>query len=1035
MTGRKVRQALGSAPRSSITRSEESVLEEPGVRSEDPPEIDETASLQAGTQLGRYVVLFRVGGGGMGVVYAAYDPELDRKVALKLLRPTAGVDEEQRRRRLIREARALAKLSHPNVVAVHDVGTVPSFAPGGTELVFLAMEFVDGTTLSAWSKARTRPWREVLEPMLAAGRGLAAAHAAGLVHRDFKPDNVMVGSDGRIRVMDFGLVRPDHDNATPVDTGDDGPRVPDVGRTLTEQGSIVGTPAYMAPEQHLGGATDARADQFSFCVALWEALYGERPFRGETIAALAHAVIEGRIAEPPSSADVPVRIRRVILRGLATDPTQRHPDMDALLADLARDTSAARRRWWAAGGLGIAVAGVLGGTQLDRMRRIDGCEAAAAAIAEVWNDGARAQVRTGLLATGTSYAEATWDRIHPHLDEHAATWSDVRHASCIAAEVDRTRDAMLASRTDDCLQESRDAFASAVDALTHAEAELVRGAVRLVSTMPEPARCTDDAALGRRPAYPDDPAARAAIDELRHRLVEVRGLRAAGRHRDALALARPVQEEAEALGWGPLRVEAVLAVGDGIASTGDPAAAVELFEQAFDLAVREGHDDATVDALARLVYINGNELHEHDRALSWARVGEPFLARVDPDEGVATAQLLTGIAAAHRGRGAASEALPILRRALAIRERELGPDHVSTIEVENNIAVVQIELGEAEEASATMTRVVAARERTLGPDHPDVASALNVYGAAVSAVGDFDGALASFERALAIYERAYGPDHPKIAVQLHNIGSLHRDRLEVVEAIAAHERELAIRERAATKDPHAIGRALQGLGAALADHGDLDRAIPMLQRAHEQTELALGPDHPDVGLGLDELGLALRRGGNAAAALPLHRRALAIRERAYGRDHVDVGVSLMSLGHDEAALGDDTAALAYFARAIAIHERANQQHNLAASWHAVADIQRRRGHVASAVGSLERALAVEEQRFGAAGIELVETLLALVDAELARGGTEAAARHAGRAAELARGADVEQRVAHALARVADQRAGANRRSVPGSTRK
>jgi serine/threonine protein kinase len=315
----------------------------------------------------------------MGDVYAAHDPRLARRVAVKLVRTRAEdrPPDADARMRLLREAQAIAKLSHPNVVVVHDVGTY-------RDNVFVAMEFVEGTTVTAWLLAEQRTSAAILALYALAGRGLEAAHRAGLVHRDFKPDNVMVGRDGQVRVMDFGLAR------QVLRVRDDQPRLPpdggaplavdalaaagaehtvslqplDVAATvrlsvpaadepstsepiladkLTQTGAVMGTPAYMAPEQFLGRATDARTDQFSFCVALYEALYGARPFSGNTVLALTSNVLAGVVSDPPAETRVPAALRGVLLRGLSLEPAARWPSMTGLLDALAQDPGSAPR--------------------------------------------------------------------------------------------------------------------------------------------------------------------------------------------------------------------------------------------------------------------------------------------------------------------------------------------------------------------------------------------------------------------------------------------------------------------------------------------------------------------------------------------------------------------------------------------------------------------------------------------------------------------------------------------------------------------
>ncbi len=315
----------------------------------DPPHPSE-APLREGAEVGRYVIRRLVGAGAMGSVYAAHDPELARPVAIKVLRTSASdraIDGIMSRMR--REAQAMARLSHPNVVTVYDVGSFEG-------CVFVAMEFVEGTTLRGWLRAASRSWREVLDVFDHAGRGLAAAHAAGLVHRDFKPDNVLVGRDGRVRVTDFGLVRSlDGDDNSPPRSGPSGSLPLDA--TLTRTGTLIGTPAYMSPEALSGGVVDARSDIFSFCVALYEGLYGERPFSGRSLAELRASIAEGRMAGKARGAPVPAAVSRALCAGLRAEPERRPPSMGALLEAL---RVAPPQRSRALGLLGATAAVLLG---------------------------------------------------------------------------------------------------------------------------------------------------------------------------------------------------------------------------------------------------------------------------------------------------------------------------------------------------------------------------------------------------------------------------------------------------------------------------------------------------------------------------------------------------------------------------------------------------------------------------------------------------------------------------------------------------
>jgi len=326
----------------------------------------DSSEIRFGSKIGRFVIDGELGSGGMGVVYAAHDRELDRHVALKVLR---GAIDEESRQRLLREGQAMARITHPNVITVYEVGTEG-------RMVFLAQELLDGGSLRQWLEAKPRSQRDIIDKFAAAGHGLAAAHAKGLVHRDFKPDNVLLGKDGRVRVADFGLAR----SLGALETMADASRVDAMARTtgdimrspmatMTRTGAVMGTPLYMSPEQHRGEATDERSDQFSFCVALYQALYGDVPFPGKTAIALADAVIAGRMQPPPKQAKVSARVRKILLRGLANDPAQRYPSMDALIADLLHDPGRKLRRIGVYAAIGVLVLGALVGGYMISQRR------------------------------------------------------------------------------------------------------------------------------------------------------------------------------------------------------------------------------------------------------------------------------------------------------------------------------------------------------------------------------------------------------------------------------------------------------------------------------------------------------------------------------------------------------------------------------------------------------------------------------------------------------------------------------------------
>jgi serine/threonine protein kinase len=307
-------------------------------------------TLSVGDRVGRYLVLSSIGAGGMGVVFAAYDPQLDRKIALKLLRSGLAVWSKDARTRLRREAQAIAQLSHPNVVSVYDVGTT---VEGD---LYIAMEFVEGDTLTSWLRKYPRTWREIIDVFLQAARGLHSAHRVGLLHRDFNPDNVLVGGDGRVRVTDFGLAR---SLLAPDEAMQPKPKsvMTALNQALTATGTVLGTPRYMPPEQLTGPDLDERSDQFSFCVALYEALYGSHPLPDGTSAAMIdHGA---RAHPPPEGTRIPAAIGRAVLRGLERDRARRFPSMGTLIDELVPRPRRSPLRF---AGLGIGAVLLVGGT-------------------------------------------------------------------------------------------------------------------------------------------------------------------------------------------------------------------------------------------------------------------------------------------------------------------------------------------------------------------------------------------------------------------------------------------------------------------------------------------------------------------------------------------------------------------------------------------------------------------------------------------------------------------------------------------------
>jgi len=849
-----------------------------------------------GEQIGRYVVLTPLGAGGMGVVVAAYDPELDRKVALKLLRdPRGGADA---RARLLREAQALAQLAHPNVVAVHDVGTVD-------DRVYVAMEFIAGETLQAWLDRAPRGWREVLRFALAAGDGLAAAHAAGLVHRDFKGDNVMVGDDGRVRVMDFGLARAAlPGEAAPVGAA----QAPGgaLGTALTRVGALMGTPRTMAPEQWEGRETDARTDQFAFCVTLWEALHGAPPFAGDTLFSLCHAVTHGERRPPPPGSRAPAWLRRALDRGLCREPAERWPTMAALLAALRDDPT--RRRRWALVGASFALAAALGlgGWRVDRGQRIAACEAQAATIAEVWDAPARASIVAGMRASGVPFAGRSAALTTTRLDALAGEWSTARREGCVAATVDGTMSAELEQRSEACLDELRAEIGALVEVLQKPDLHLVATITEVTANLREPATCLDPTRLGAPEAM--SATEREEARGIRRSFARIASLLAGVDHEAAQSLIDEARARAEALGIPSLRARARELAGRLLYNRGDFAGSRAAYEEAYLIAGRGHADELAADLAAELSLTIGVRLAHHDEGLMWSRIGEMWLDRLEvagDDRRRSEVRLYRGFIAQSRGDLARAE--EEVRAAQELRAGLGDDDGIVAASIHDVLAIVASDRGDYARALLEGRRALELREALLGPDHPHVATIRNNLAQSLIALGALDEAEVEIRRAMAIHEAALGPAHSSVGESLSSLANLADFRLDYATSIAANRRALAIVEATSGPDHPHTATIHNNLGRALMRSGDLDGGEVHLRRTLELSEAIFGADHHEVAFGLTGLGEIAVRRGDFTAGEALHRRALAVREAGLGREHPYVVYSLAGLGEALVGAGSDEA--------------------------------------------------------------------------------------------------------------------------------
>ncbi len=865
-------------------------------------------------RVGRFTLEQRLGAGGMGVVYLGRDPDLHREVAIKLVRPelltrAAG----NARARMLREAQAMARLRHPNVVVVHEVGE----HAGG---IYLAMECVRGSTLRGWLAGASRTPREIVETLMQAGRGLAAAHAVGLVHRDFKPDNVLVGDDGRVCVTDFGLATMPADIAVPTESDVVESREANgIATTLSSvsNGGIAGTVAYMAPECFDAQPATTWSDQFSFCIALYEALWSEPPF-GDTLKDIATALVDHKVPVPPKGRGIPRRVRRAVLRGLSHDPRQRFPDMNALLGELSRAYSV--RRSFVGLGLGAtAVAGVLAWIAVQPMP----CVGLDAGIRTAWSPEVADAIGERFAATGLPYATAAWERGRARIDGFVDDWSAQASEACAATEVHHAQTPEMLDRRMACLDRRQRELAALLGVLAGADGTAVDRIDGAIAGLGAPQSCGDRDLLERRDPLPTDPIERAEVLAAIDAIAAAKAARAAGQFdrekteaERALTLAREHK---------PTRADAYSLLGDAEDELGDTAKAAEAFQQAIVAARAGGAADLGAAAWVDLVFARtaldrldaadeavvfadaeiqaaGDPPYEraallrmqaelaqrrgkHVEAMGYAEASraliEQTLAEDDPERAGASMT----IGRVHYAAGEYEPAIAAFERTVAGYTEILGADHPRTLKARSNLAGVLVQVRRLDEALAEHTEILAARERLLGPDHHDLSANMIAIAAVHYFRKDIPAALEMQQRAIDLLVRTRGPEHVETLDARENFASmlLKTDRLD--EAVAIARELIEIRHRTHGDDAADVGETIEVLARALAMKGDLAGASAQAELAVAAIERAHGPTHVSL---LDVLALQAElahRGGEHERAVTLLQRALTLGEQAYGGGH------------------------------------------------------------------------------------------------------------------------------------------------------
>jgi serine/threonine protein kinase len=867
---------------------------------------EEPQKLARGATFGRYTILETLGAGAMGVVYAAYDAELDRGVAIKLLRPRA--EDPALEGRLAREARAMARVHHPSVVAVFDTGLLDGRP-------FVAMELVKGETLGAWQRRQARSAVEIVAIFAQCGWGLAAAHAAGVVHRDFKPDNALVTHDGRAKVTDFGLARP---LLGALEEGHDAPiEIEREGATrfdATRSGVVVGTPAYMAPEQLFGRRADARADQFSFCVALHEALTGERPFSGSTLDELRASARAG-FQDDARSRAIPAALRPALRRGLSFEPEARFARLDELVAILDRFVAPrpARRLFV---GLGAALATLLIGVAVTAATRPSPCAGAAERGQEAWDAAHHERVRAAFLATGRPFATDAWAEVERVLDLEMKLRSAARGQACVATRVRAERSEESFDLHMRCLDGQLDEIAALITVFSTADDAVVENAVEAVHALPAVDACADGPALYARVKPPKERAVRDAVDRLERRLAEVRAQRDTARYAAASTQAHALVDDARAVPFAPLLGEAQLLAGDLDDRRGEYAKAAVLLRDAAFTALGAGDDATALAASASLVQVTGYRLDREEESRLWDRAAQAMVERDPSSRAVPQLHVSRGLVARMKGRY--EEALVHTRRALAAAPRDGGADGPEVATARAALGHVLRDLGRYEEAEREQTQVIALREKLFGVDHPLVAESRSEASNVYLKWGRYDRALAELEIARRIQEKSLGPDHVEMGYTLNRIGNVYLAEEDHERALTYYRQVLSLGEKKLGKSHPEVGLAHMNLALCLRLLERYDEAEREYAESSRILEAAVGPEYSFLAMILADLGtirVAQRRFAEGEA---LHRRGLSMAERTLGVSHPELASVLASLGEDALRDGHPEEAMALAERGLAL---------------------------------------------------------------------------------------------------------------------
>jgi tetratricopeptide (TPR) repeat protein/predicted Ser/Thr protein kinase len=771
--------------------------------------------------VGRYRILRKIGSGGMGVVYEAYDPDLERLVALKVVRASAiGTTASD----LMREARAIARLADPHVVAVHEAGTVG-------EETFVAMELVHGGDLSDWQREK-HSWREVVALYRQAGEGLAAAHRAGLVHGDFKPKNVLIGTDQRARVADFGLARSQIRRPVAEDVSPSLAKASSLDRTIA--GPLGGTPLYMAPELHFGAKPSEKSDQFAYAVALFEAIYGQHPF-GSGFAAIEN-IKRGALQPLPAAVKVPKWLRQLILRGLASKADERWSSMDALLLELGRDRDKIRHRWLLASvSLGV-VAATFGAVHLQQVRRAAVCAQMEQELASAWTPELHQSVKRAILGANESFGQTVWAQVDKSLTDYAKRWTAMRTGICETV-LDQGEASQLALRRIQCLEEHRNELQGVVSVLATPGPDVAVRALEVTSGLLPLSDCESNRMLRDDVLPLTDSVLAGQVAHLRQQVAQATALHRLGSFAAAIDIARSVMDAAEHLKYPPLRAEVLFRLGTLLADSGiDPEKGMEFLEESAWVATAHSHDRVVALAATEMM-IRLNFGGKFDEVKRWRAFANAAVERVGRG-GIEEAFFHNDLAMVLDYSGDYEGSQRELEASIALKARLWGDDHVEVVKSINNLAVVYEEAGDFDRSLSEHDRVIALNLRNLGATHPFQGISLGNRGMVYALNRRYEEAEVDIDAALKLLAEQLGEEHAWYGAIFVGRCRVEAGRHDT-SAIATCERAVQMTLAGFGPTSQMVAESLTMLARAQLGQGALDAAWSSAQRA-----LAINNDAP-----------------------------------------------------------------------------------------------------------------------------------------------------------------------------------------------